>query len=280
MAALRWATLLGCGGTALRYTLLNVQKPIMSGEVGAIAPATIVQDERDHSAADILEQAAAIVRASGIPVEVEEQMDDAASAIIARAEALGCDAIVVGRRGLGVVRAALLGSVSTEVVRRSRIPVIIVSAATTETSALPLRMMLAVDNSESATRATTFAANLASLCKLDVHLLNVEPGMTVAGAVFGRREKIIEHWSGKQAHEALAGTRDMLDQAGVKYNEHVASGNETHSAILHAARQGGCNIIVMGTRGLGPISGVLLGSVTRKLLEEAPASVSAVVLVH
>jgi len=66
-AAVRWATLTGGDGAGLRCTLLNVQKPIMSGEVGVLAPASIAQGERDRSAADILEHAATIVRASGMP---------------------------------------------------------------------------------------------------------------------------------------------------------------------------------------------------------------------
>jgi len=279
-AAVRWAALIGGDGAGLRCTLLNVQKPIMSGEVGVLAPASIAQAERDRSAAEILEHTATIVRASGIPFEIEEQMDDAATAIISRAEALGCDAIVIGRRGLGVVRAALLGSVSTEVVRRSRIPVVIVGALKTETPGVPLRLMVAVDGSDSAMRATTFASRLARLCHSEAHLLHVEPGLTVAGAVFGPREKVIEHWSGKHAHEALAGARSVLDRARVKYVEHVVAGNDTHSAILEAARENSCGVIAMGTRGLGPLTGLLLGSVTQNVLEQAPSIGSAVVLVQ
>jgi nucleotide-binding universal stress UspA family protein len=279
LAAVHWITQIGCDGARLRCTLLNVQKPIMSGEVGALAPASIAQGERDRSAADILEHAATIVRASGIPFEIEEQMDDAATAIIARAEALGCDAIVIGRRGVGIVRGALLGSVSAEVIRKSSIPVIcIVRALGGATRAVPLRLLIAVDGSESAMRAATFASRLAGLCHGEVDLVHVEPGLTVAGSVFGSREELIEHWSGKHAEEALAGARSVLDRARVKYTEHVVAGDETHNAILEVAKENSCGLIAMGTRGLGPFTGLLLGSVAQSVLERAPSTVSAVAL--
>jgi len=278
LAAVHWITQLGGDGSRLRCTLLNVQRPVMSGEVGILAPASITLEERDRSATDILEHAATVIRATSIPFEMEEQMDDAATAIIARAEALGCDAIVIGRRGVGVVRAALLGSVSAEVVRKSSIPVIVVRGLDGATPAVPPRILIAVDGSESAIRAVTFASRLAELCHSEVNLVHVEPGLTMAGAVFGSREKLVEHWSGRHAEEALAGARSVLDRARVTYTEHVVASDNAHSAIIEVARQNGCGLIAMGTRGLGPVTGLLLGSVAQRVLEHAPATVSAVAL--
>jgi len=246
--------------------------PDVSGEAGAPAP--------EGSAADILEHAAAILRASGIPCEIETQIADPAAAITSRAEALGCDAIVIGRRGLGAVRAALLGSVSAEVIRRSRLPVAVVCTLQPGMPGVPLRLLLAVDGSDSALRAAAFAARLACVCDSEVHLLHVEPGVTVAGAVFGPRDKLIEHWSGTHTQKALSGARRVLEDAGVDYVEHVLTGADAHSAILEAARENACSVIAMGTRGLGPLTGLLLGSVAQSVLEQAPPGVSAVVLVQ
>ena len=260
LAAVRWVAQIGADGKRLRCTLLNVPKSIMSGEVGILAPASIALEERDRSAADILEHAAAIMRSSAIPFEIEEQIDDAATAIIMRAQSLQCDAIVIGRRGLGIVRAALLGSVSTEVVRRSNVPVLIVRALDDFTREAPLRLVLAVDGSESAMRAATFASRLASLCDGEVHVLHVQPELTVAGSILGPREELIDHWSGKHAQMALAGARGVLEQARVTHTEHIVAGDETQSAIIETAKEHACSLIVMGTRGLGPVTGLLPGA--------------------
>ncbi len=279
-AAVRWATLVGGREASLRCTLLNVQKPILVGEVGVIAPVSVAQGERHRSAADILAHAAAQMRDRGIPCEVEERMDDAPNTIITRAEALGCDAIVVGRRWQGALRAALLGSVSAEVVRRSEIPVVIVSAADAEAPVVPLQVLLAVDGSESALRATTFVSRLAKGCGGEVHLLHVEPGLTVAGYLLGSREKVIEDWSGKQTQDALTSARSVLDLAGVNTTEHVVASSDPHHAIVAAATEKSCTMIAMGTHGLSPLTGMLMGSVAQNVLQGVPSTVSAVVLVR
>jgi nucleotide-binding universal stress UspA family protein len=48
--------------------------------------------------------------------------------IVALAEELGADLIVMGSRGLGALRRALMGSVSDSVVRHAHCPVLVVRA--------------------------------------------------------------------------------------------------------------------------------------------------------
>jgi nucleotide-binding universal stress UspA family protein len=55
--------------------------------------------------------------------------DDAAQTILTSAEKIDADMIVVGSRGLGAFRAALLGSVSSYVLSHACCPVIVVKAA-------------------------------------------------------------------------------------------------------------------------------------------------------
>jgi nucleotide-binding universal stress UspA family protein len=53
-------------------------------------------------------------------------MGEVALEIVALAEELGADLIVMGSRGLGGVRRALMGSVSDSVVRHAHCPVLVV----------------------------------------------------------------------------------------------------------------------------------------------------------
>ncbi len=46
--------------------------------------------------------------------------------------------------------------------------------------------------------------------------------------------------------------------------------------IIDVARLEGCDLIIMGSRGLGNLSGLILGSVTNKVLQGAPCSVLVV----
>ena len=54
------------------------------------------------------------------------RMGEVALEIVALAEELGAGLIVMGRRGLGGVRRALMGSVSDSVVRHAHCPVLVI----------------------------------------------------------------------------------------------------------------------------------------------------------
>ena len=268
LAAVRWIAGLAAAGVGLRCTLLNVQKPVMSGEVGVVAPVDVALARRERSAAEVLDEASAVLRPSGVRFQVEEQLDDVATAVVARAQALGCDAIVVGRRGIGALRSALLGSVSEDLIRRSSLPVIVVSPASADSPLGAPRCLAAVDGSESAKRAAAFAARLAAGAGA-VHVLNVARPFTVAGTILGPRDAVVERLSGSRSREALEGVRDLLDRARATVVELVVPSDDVGGAILKAAQDHSCNIVAMGTRGLGPVAGRLLGSVARDVLERA-----------
>jgi nucleotide-binding universal stress UspA family protein len=69
-----------------------------------------------------------------------------------------------------------------------------------------------------------------------------------------------------------------LQDAGldISYEEHGTTAGGAAHAIADAAREAGADLIVVGTRGQGPVPGLLLGSVTHRLLHVAPCPILAV----
>jgi nucleotide-binding universal stress UspA family protein len=65
--------------------------------------------------------------------------------------------------------------------------------------------------------------------------------------------------------DALAPARALLERAGIGYTPAVLLGPVAES-IAQYAKDKGCDQIVMGTRGLGALGGMLMGSVTTELL--------------
>jgi nucleotide-binding universal stress UspA family protein len=76
-----------------------------------------------------LEEAAEIAAREGIEAKTELLAGHPASEIVAYADTIDADLIVVGSRGHGAVASALLGSVSRGVLHESRRPVLVVRGA-------------------------------------------------------------------------------------------------------------------------------------------------------
>lgn len=126
LRAVQYAAGLARRGVPLEVALLNVQPPVMSGEVGVVAPIEIAERKRTLAAGHVMEVAREALDAAGVAVTVHETEGDPAEEIARMASELACDGIVVGRRGLGALASLVLGSVSAHVVRLAKVPVTLV----------------------------------------------------------------------------------------------------------------------------------------------------------
>jgi nucleotide-binding universal stress UspA family protein len=113
-------------GVRVEAAVINVQPPVMSGEVGSIAPAEVTLEAHAVAAAKALGAAQKLLVEAGVPASVRAATGDAADAIVVAAAEYGCDGIVMGRRGLGPLASLALGSVSSQVIRLAHLPVTLV----------------------------------------------------------------------------------------------------------------------------------------------------------
>jgi nucleotide-binding universal stress UspA family protein len=81
--------------------------------------------QRLHSE-DLLKPAREAAKAAGVNFTTEIVIGDVASAIARYAEEKGCDAIVMGTRGMGSIGNLLMGSVATKVIHLTKLPVTLV----------------------------------------------------------------------------------------------------------------------------------------------------------
>jgi nucleotide-binding universal stress UspA family protein len=120
------------------------------------------------------EQVRKIEAAGGSVAQAHLREGKPEAEIIALAEEIGTGLIVVGSRGLGGIRRAMLGSVSESVVRHAHCPVMVVRARGNGQGApSSQRILLATEGSEEATLATQAATEIATKTGSELHLVHV-----------------------------------------------------------------------------------------------------------
>ncbi len=124
--AVRHALRLVHAGLRASFVLANVQEPASLYEVVVAHDAKVIEEVSAAAAAHLLQPAQALLRASGADFETEIASGDPGHMLVEMAEAFGCDMVILGARGAGSLRSALLGSVSNSVLHAAPVPVLIV----------------------------------------------------------------------------------------------------------------------------------------------------------
>jgi nucleotide-binding universal stress UspA family protein len=129
-----------------------------------------------------------------------------------------------------------------------------------------VKVLVPVDGSDHAEHAVRFAARLAQdPARLRIVLLNVQPAPSDVDTLHMAQKAIFEHLRAR-GDDALGPARKILDDARIAHEVNVVIAGDPSLEIARVAREQGCDQIVMGTRGLGALAGLALGSVATKVV--------------
>jgi len=137
-----------------------------------------------------------------------------------------------------------------------------------------LKLLVATDGSEKGNRVIDHVIKQAGMYKepVEVHLLNVQLALVgVNVKLFISREDLNAYYH-DEGVAALKSAREKLDAAGIKYAYHIGVGDPAE-VIAQYAEDKQCDQIVMGTRGMGTVSNLVLGSVATKAIHLAKVPV-------
>ncbi|WOB06028.1 universal stress protein [Piscinibacter gummiphilus] len=115
-------------GLNATVVLINVQEPTYLYEMVLAPNADVLERVSGAAGHHSLEGAEDLLRQAEIEFEKELLSGEPAPTILEAGERYDCDAVVMGARGRGVVRSAVLGSVSQRVLHGSPVPVTIVKS--------------------------------------------------------------------------------------------------------------------------------------------------------
>ncbi len=265
-------------GPEASVVLVNVYPDIRSvrSAWGAlvIGPSAQIDRELTEQAEATLEVPNVRLGSLGVRCETIVGRGRAPQVLVAEAKRTAADLVVVGSRGLGPIRSTLLGSVSQEVVDLSPCPVLV--ARTPAVS----QIVLGTDGSPSAEAAERFLGRLAVARQVPVIVVSVAEilrplviGMapTVYGQAMGAQTEYEAETA--RAHLALAeAAAERLRADGVDATA-VARTGDPAEGLLAAATDVAADLIVVGSRGRTGLKRLALGSVARRVVQHAKASV-------
>jgi nucleotide-binding universal stress UspA family protein len=104
-----------------------------------------------------------------------------------------------------------------------------------------------------------------------LHVLNVQLPISADMSRF-IDSKVIDGFHRETGDKALASAVALLKGTELTFQVHVLVGDIAHS-IASFATSHDCSLIVMGTRGQSSVMGLIMGSVTTRLLHEAKVPV-------
>jgi nucleotide-binding universal stress UspA family protein len=236
------------------------------------SPDTDLQDEIEKKARTEFEERVERIRSSGRAVEAAHfRVGRPDAEIVEQAEEIRAGLIVVGSRGFGAIRRALIGDVSHSVVRHAHCPVMVVRG---EPVVFPTKILLATDRSREAKLAAHTAIDLANSTNSELHVVHVAH----LAPVFATQPEIEA-----RVDQAVSAARELLDEEAEQIRAAEGSIAEAHlevgrpdEGVGHLAEDLGAGLIVMGSRGLGGIRRALLGSVSDSVVRHASCSVIVV----
>ncbi len=199
------------------------------------------------------------------------------------------DLIILGAKGRRATLGILLGGVALQVIEYAQKPVLIVRAPFTGLN----KILVTTDGSKHSQRSLKFLGCLPYSTLTELHIIHVtnpyppfEAAMQPRTWLFGNdiflppaiSEEESERWkevSLTEGQKVINGALQAIQPCQAQIKTSLLTGDAA-TEILAYAKRNNVDMIVTGSRGLNPVQGWLLGSVSRKLVHYADCSVLVV----
>lgn len=238
------------------------------GMIGYTVP-TALTDGLYATGEQILADARTELHATYPDLEITDRLVQADPRPVLVGESAEAALTVVGNRGGGRIPDVVLGSVAVHVAAHARSPVAVIPAGSAAPTAAVGPVRLGVDGSPISEAAVGFAFDEADRRRAILQAVIVWDdadlrGLVAAGTPLDLVEDGKEH---ALLAEQLAGWRDKYPDVVV---EPVVHRGRAAAALLQADDGPAPQMIVVGSRGRGGFTGLLLGSTSHSLIGHSP----------
>lgn len=198
--------------------------------------------------------------------------------IIECAEELKADLVVMGHRGMTGIEALLMGSVANQVLRHGHFSVLVVREL--PPSEGPMRVLFCTNGSSASRYARDLLIRLPyDVMTTEVRVLSVvDMEVTTLPERYYPDEQISLMMADLREHNLRAAEKVVTeDAAELKHRffdvSHKVVFGVPESEILREIQEVGADLVVMGSNGLKGIKGVLLGSVSHRVVRHADCGI-------
>lgn len=218
----------------------------------------------------LVEQAERIAAHGGIVTKTHVRRGPVRDEILDLAQEIGAGLILMGSRGLGLVRRLLLGSVAEGVVHHAPCPVLVARGG--QEAWPPERVVIGDDGSEAAESAGRLGTFIGGLFETKALLVRTYPELPELD-VEGRKSnpRLVDDEFRREWRRLEERAIRMGKASGVRLSVRL-SVSEPAACLLKAAEEEGGpekTIIAVGSRGLRTMRRIRLGSVSTKVLRAA-----------
>lgn len=127
-------------------------------------------------------------------------------------------------------------------------------------------VLVPIDGSESSLNALKAAlAMVGNHPEAALRVVTVQPPIASGNVKRFISAEILNEYYEEEGEKALKDARELLSGVSVPVTFAVLVGPVAETIVEHAKEQG-CSHVVMGTRGLGRVTGLVLGSVATKVI--------------
>jgi nucleotide-binding universal stress UspA family protein len=261
-----------CQGTGAELYVVHVWYSVPTARLRPF-----MQRELKKLGNELLEEGVKRVEDSGGLVSGAHLVEGrAADEILDLAEQIEAGLVVIGSRGLGPVGRITLGSVSEAVIHHSHWPVLVLRGG--EDAWPPERVIFGDDGSEAARAAGDLGVSLCGHHGARPLVLHAYPRLPEVDAE-GRRSnpRIVDDELRRAQKALLERARELESLLGSRPKTRLMVG-EAAACLLEAAEEDAPErtLLAVGSRGLGAIGRMRLGSVSTKVVHAAKGPV----LVH
>jgi nucleotide-binding universal stress UspA family protein len=254
--AIRAATLFAELGDAWRIVSVVPPFPVVSAELDLHISAEVLDASRDERRRVVHEQVRRVLGQS-VKVGVDVRNGDPAAVVSRTAAEAGVKLIITGLGRHRLVDRLLADETTLHIIRSAPTPVL---AVPPEFSRAPQTAIVGVDFSETSLRAARLALHMVRGAAT-VYLANVAPREDAFSLATGGRAAYVE-----QATTKLHQLADELKPPELVHLQPVVRHGDPGTALLSYAADTRSELIAIGTRGLGLVSRLLLGSVATKVI--------------